>query len=175
LISPKFVLTGEIDLVKSLSLCCDYSVELSPAAHCLSPRSYGDVKFVKLGMSSRSQSDNATLTFGVAQIFQHPGYNKKTFNEDIGLLRLNATVPLNEYILPICMPTKLHNDGKALASGFGRTGYQQAGSEQLLKVTLEKFTHEECQQAFESAITVTNDTMLCYGHHTESKDSCSVS
>jgi hypothetical protein len=126
-------------------------------------------------MNARSQVDNATLTFGVVEIFQHPNYNRKTFNEDIGLLRLNATVPLNENILPICMPTKAHNDYKAVASGFGRTGYQQAGSERLLKVTLEKFTHAECQQAFAGAITVTNDTMLCYGHHTENKDACSVS
>ncbi|KAL7042207.1 hypothetical protein ACKWTF_001067 [Chironomus riparius] len=154
LISPKFVLT---------------------AAHCLYPRSYGAVKFVKLGMHSRAQNDDKVFIYGVQEIFQHPTYSTKTFNDDIGLLRLNATVTINELIFPICMPTMLHENYNAIASGFGRTGYGESSSEILLKVGLEKFEYEECQEAFGKSIRVRNDTMLCYGHHSENKDSCSVS
>ncbi|CAG9797991.1 unnamed protein product [Chironomus riparius] len=152
LISPKFVLT---------------------AAHCLYPRSYGAVKFVKLGMHSRAQNDDKVFIYGVQEIFQHPTYSTKTFNDDIGLLRLNATVTINELIFPICMPTMLHENYNAIASGFGRTGYGESSSEILLKVGLEKFEYEECQEAFGKSIRVRNDTMLCYGHHSENKDSCS--
>jgi V8-like Glu-specific endopeptidase len=124
------------------------------AAHCLYPRALGAVKFVKLGVNSRSQNDDRTLVYVVSEIFEHPNYNKKTFNEDLGLLKLNASVQFSEFVMPICLPSKSPDANKAVASGFGRTGYQQASSEDLLKVVLEKFTTEECQEAFGSAVTV---------------------
>jgi secreted trypsin-like serine protease len=144
------------------------------AAHCLYPRGYGAVKFAKLGLNNRLQNDTQVLLFNVAEIYQHPDYNRKTLSNDIGILRLDRDVPLSERILPICLPSKFHNAERAQASGFGRTGFQQAASENLLKVTLESFTRDECQQKFSNQITVTNDTMMCYGHHTDNKDSCSM-
>ena len=150
LVSPNFILT---------------------AAHCLYPRGYGAVKFVKLGMSSRGDNEN-TLTLNVAEIFQHPEYDAKKLNNDIGLLRLDKAVPLSERLLPICLPQKLHLPAKAIVSGFGKTGLGESTSKDLLKVTLEKFTQEECQKPFGASVKITNDSMICYGHHTEAKDSC---
>lgn len=158
--------------LRILGLCIYLSFS---AAHCLYPRSFGAVKFVKLGMNYRNEQSGKIYIFGVDKIFQHPNYSARNFIEDIGLLRLNGSVTFSEFILPICLPTKQHDSGRAVVSGFGRTGYGQSSSEKLLKVTLEKFTADECQQAFGKAINVDNGTMLCYGHHTENKDSCSVS
>lgn len=126
-------------------------------------------------MHSRNESNSNVFIYEVEKIFQHPNYNTKTFNEDIGLLRLNGSVVINEFITPICMPTKQHENYKAVSTGFGRTGLGQSSSHNLLKVTLERFTSDECQEAFGPKVKVDNNTMLCYGHHTERKDSCSVS
>jgi hypothetical protein len=112
------------------------------------------VKFVKLGVNSRSQNDDRTLVYDVSEIFEHPGYNKKTFNEDIGLLKLNASVSFSEFVMPICLPSNPPIANKAVVSGFGRTGYGESSSENLLKVTLEKFSSSECQEALGSAVTV---------------------
>lgn len=154
MISPQFVLT---------------------AAHCLYPRGYGAVKFVRLGYNRRDQNDSNTFTYNVKEIFKHPNYQKRKFNEDIGLIKIDGVVPLNERILPICLPQTSDAPEKAIASGFGKTGYRQDASDSLMKVTLEKFTHDECQTTFRNIVSVTNDTMLCYGHHTEEKDACNVS
>lgn len=151
LVSPQFVLT---------------------AAHCLYPRGYGAVKFVKLGAINRTQSDNSSFVLNVKEIFQHPSYDPKKLNNDLGLLKLDAPVPLSERILPICLPQKFTTPLKAVATGFGLTDQGASASKELLKVTLERFTQEECQQPFGKAVTITNDTMICYGHHTERKDSC---
>lgn len=88
------------------------------------------------------------------EIFQHPNYNRKTYDEDLSLLKLNATVSFSEFVTPICLPSKFHDANKAVVSGFGRTGFQQSSSENLLKVVLEKFTHAECQQTYGNVITV---------------------
>lgn len=151
LLSPQFVLT---------------------AAHCLYPRGYGAVKFIKLGINNRAQNDSNTLNFNVQEIFQHPDYDKKKMINDIGILKLEGSVTLNERVLPVCLPQKLYTPDRAVASGFGRTGYGESASVDMLKVTLERFTQDECQRSFAKAVVVTNDSMICYGHHTERKDTC---
>jgi hypothetical protein len=129
------------------------------------------VKFVKLGVISRSQDHSTTITFGITERIKHEGFNGRTMNQDIALLKLDATVQLSEFIMPICMPTREHRDDLAIVTGFGKTEYNQAVSEHLMKVSVEHFTHEECKETWPSA---TNDTMLCYGDHNEIKDSCGV-
>ncbi|KAG5666572.1 hypothetical protein PVAND_014590 [Polypedilum vanderplanki] len=149
LISPKFVLT---------------------AAHCIHSNYYGDVKLVKVGLNDRSQIEGV-LTFGVAKTFKYPEFNEILLNHDIALIKLNSTVRFNEFILPICLPTRDYDENKAIVSGFGSIGNYNGVSEKLMKVTLEKFSYEDCQNSFERLID--KNTMLCYGHHTEEKDSCS--
>lgn len=148
LISPQFVLT---------------------AAHCLYPRGYGAVKFVKLDYINRGQ--NAT-TLNVIEIFEHPQYDKRKMNNDIGLLKLESPVKFSDRIIPICLASKPNLPPKAVASGFGKTGGNEQSSLDLLKVTLEKFAQDDCQKPFGKAVSITNDTMICYGHHTEKKDTC---
>lgn len=151
LVSPQFVLT---------------------AAHCLYPPGFGAVRFVKLGVNSRAQNDSNSHLKNVKEIFQHAKYESKKVDNDIGLVKLDSLVPLSERILPICLPQKQYTPEKAVASGFGKTGATESASTEMLKVTLERFTRDECQKPFGKAITITNDSMLCYGHHTEQKDSC---
>jgi secreted trypsin-like serine protease len=141
------------------------------AAHCLRVNELGPVKFVKLGINSRTQKDNYTQRITVAEIIQHPSYDGK-YN-DIGLLRLKRPATLNEHVIPICMPQVLHEPHKGIVTGFGITGYMQNESTKLLKVTLERFPYDECQRIY-NGTKIEKDSMLCFGHHTEKKDSCNV-
>lgn len=154
LVAPKFVLT---------------------AAHCIRPRDYGEVQFVKLGYNRRDQEDDSTLTVNVKRVFEHPQYDAKARNADIGLIEMEDAVALSERILPICLPQKAVEPEWAVASGFGKTGFRRASSSSLLKASLQRFTQAECQAAIGRLATVTNDTMICYGHRTESRDTCNVS
>ena len=144
------------------------------AAHCLEPPALGRVKYVRLGVIHRDEQSDHRQDFDVKEIFKHPNYNR-SFNEDIGLLKLDGKVIINERTIPICLPQKNILPEKAIATGFGRTGYRNSASDSLLKVTLEKFTQDVCQTTFGNKVKITNDTMLCYGHHTEAKDACNVS
>lgn len=145
------------------------------AAHCLSPRGFGSVKFVRIGMTSRSQDDGKVLNFGVDQIYKHPNYIQNKLNEDIGLIKLDRSVNFNERVRPICLPQTASMPPKAIATGFGRTGFRLSPSDRLLKVVLESFTQEECQTTYGRKVNITEDTMMCYGHHTDKKDACNVS
>ncbi|XP_070509423.1 venom protease-like [Chironomus tepperi] len=150
LISPNFILT---------------------AAHCLGSIDTGPVRYVKLGIINRLESN--VKIYNVIETFKHEGYDPQKNKNDIALLKLNEIVTFNEYIYPICLPTQQYEESSAIATGFGRTAGENAASENLLKVTLEHFSFSKCQQLLNlKAETVFKDIMICYGHLTQKKDTC---
>jgi secreted trypsin-like serine protease len=151
LVSPNFVLT---------------------AAHCLYT-GMGSPTFVRLGSNSLSTDESHTVQIAVSEIFQHPSYNSSDYQNDIGLLKLQSEVKFSNRILPGCLPTQLYSTETAIASGFGLTGFKEDISINLLKVTLDRFTIQECADVYRNSINGT--TMLCFGHRTERKDTCNVS
>ena len=86
------------------------------AAHCTQGVSPSNL-FVRLGDTSLDEEfESTSFTFGVINIFQHPGFNytledlesglAATNENDIAVLVLNDTVSLTEYpnIKPACLP-----------------------------------------------------------------------
>ena len=70
------------------------------------------------------------------------------------------------------MPARPYYDAKAIVTGFRDTGTGNL-SQKLMKVIVDKFNHQACIDQF--AEKYNESTMLCYGHHTERKDTCIVS
>jgi hypothetical protein len=125
-------------------------------------------------MLQRLQNNEHTATYGVAEIFQHPEYKPRTFNNDIALLRINGMISFSNKIYPVCLPTKQHVDPEVTVTGFGKTGLDHTQSDNLLKVGLESFSFDDCQRLYREH-QLNESTMVCYGHHTQRKDACKVS
>lgn len=142
------------------------------AAHCLYNSEYGNVKYVKLGVNDRLYNGSKVVITTVNHMFEHPKGDLSSSHNDIALLKLQESVKIDEFILPICLPTRPFYDTKAIVTGFGETGKGKL-SNKLMKVVLERFDHTNCKGIFER--NYNEDTMLCYGHHTQRKDSCAVS
>ncbi|XP_070509417.1 venom protease-like [Chironomus tepperi] len=141
------------------------------AAHCNLDASLKDIKFVKLGMIDRLQNDQDVTIYNVKEVTVHPQYDRITYKNDIALVKLETNVNFSEFLYPICLPTRQHDEPKALATGLGRTGKEHQLSEKLLKVVLEKFSHRECQEKIRS-MDLDKSAVLCYGDHSESRDVC---
>ena len=125
-------------------------------------------------MLSRTQSNDTVKIYNIQEKFKHESYNPITNNNDIALLKLTENVKFNEYIYPICLPSKQY-ESDAIVTGFGRTGGVHAPSESLLKVGLQHFSFSDCQLRFNViSERVFRDTMICYGHKTDKKDACNV-
>lgn len=124
-------------------------------------------------MLKLSQNDSLTVIHNVAEIIQHPEYSKRTINNDIALLRLDDNIKFSDRVYPICLPSKQHVDPDVIVTGFGKTGRNNAHSDNLLKVGLQKFTFAECQGLYRTR-KLNESTMICYGHRTERKDACEV-
>lgn len=124
-------------------------------------------------MIKQSQTDEEVLIIGVDMKISHPKFNRQAAENDIGLLKLKDSIDFTKYIYPICLPTKQPNNSKAVATGFGKTEFDEL-SDHLLKVNLDFFSHNESLSVFQNQVKINSSIMLCYGHRTEMKDTCRV-
>lgn len=119
----------------------------------------------------------------IAKIIPHPLYTNKKYH-DIALLRMEEKFDLNTWIRPACLHTEkplLYEN--AVASGWGKIAFAGDDSKKLLKVKLEIFPVEKCNQTYRREMNQPNsplkegildDLMICAGSSTEIKDTCQV-
>ncbi|PRD32795.1 UNVERIFIED_CONTAM: Coagulation factor X [Trichonephila clavipes] len=93
---------------------------IATAAHCFI--NYKGLKWdrivIKIGKYDREyDSEDEEFTTGIADpssIVVHPAYDKKTFDNDLALVRLREHVRFTDYILPVCLGDR--NLGETLLS-----------------------------------------------------------
>lgn len=143
------------------------------AAHCINhakrPQDYGDFK-ITLGEHRRSTWEGYEQEFEVANIIEHPEYNKPTIvNNDIALIQLSRPAILNQRVSLVCLPDQgfIIPDGKqCYATGWGLTvpGDWSSQADALKQAMLPKVSQSECLEDNKDAgIPVTNE-MFCTGH-----------
>lgn len=142
----------------------------------------GPVKYVKLGLTN--VDDPSSQQVEVDQIIRHPLYGTEKYH-DIGLLKLVSSLEINPYVRPACLYTaKEIPHQSAIASGWGAVNNSEDFSKDLLKVPLEFFGVDKCNDTYRGFIKIpgsplkqgiVDDTMICAGSRTDYKDTCEVS
>lgn len=97
------------------------------AAHCLRGNA-GRPSVVRLGESNlATRNDGANPgDYRVSEIFTHPNYSIGGHYYDIALIKLNERVEFSTNIRPSCLwQTHGINSSKAIATGWGSTGYSK--------------------------------------------------
>ena len=151
------------------------------AAHCiLSGRKNPDV--VRLGEQNLQREDDGAQpqTYQISKWLRHPEYKGRRNNRwhDIGLLRLAQRVTISDFVRPACLSqTATGNQMSAVATGWGLTNSQsvQSQSNDLLKVTLNFVSNQQCNVAFKQSnndFKGLSDGQICAGSDTEEKDTC---
>ncbi|XP_008548214.1 serine protease snake, partial [Microplitis demolitor] len=159
LISDKFVLT---------------------AAHCIDSRDKGPATKVRVGLINSKDPGPSMQERNVIERITHPDYKLPLRYNDIALIKLENPVDLNAEVRPACLETEeILKDKKFIASGFGKTAYEaETGSDDLMKVTLDKIETDECKEKFKSEVGSKQmpdglkDTMICAGVMEGGKDTC---
>lgn len=78
-----------------------------------------------LGLQSQQGTNPNLERRSVAEIIGHPDYNSGTFDNDIALLRLSASVPFTSYIQPVCLAapeSTFHTGVDTWITGWGTIG-----------------------------------------------------
>ncbi|KAF9797962.1 hypothetical protein SFRURICE_019305 [Spodoptera frugiperda] len=122
------------------------------AAHCLSSRALGPVKYIALGLLKRSDPRDTWQIYNVQASIPHPEYQPPSKYHDIALLVTDKWVPFSPEVLPACLT---------------------AG-----RVTLTAYTEEECMGFFPPHRQLQNgydhSTQMCYGAKDQINDTCEI-
>lgn len=91
------------------------------AAHCVAGSSTSDLS-VKLGDYDRKDKDTNSVNRKVSKIYEHPGYDYYTNENDLAILKLDKDAPMTRCIGLVCLPEddeKLRAGTKCWATGWG--------------------------------------------------------
>ena len=85
------------------------------------------------------------------QVINHPGYSKRTHDDDIALVELQSEVSFNDYMKPVCLPKgKIHFEPRKMCTvtGFGtiREGGPQATK--LMKADVPLIDMRDCKRKY---------------------------
>ncbi|XP_043823162.1 trypsin-like [Dromiciops gliroides] len=137
------------------------------AAHCYSLQGFQ----VRLGESDIRAFEGSEQFISVAKVILHPGFNKKTVDNDIMLIKLKTPAILNRRVAPISLPHSCASTGtRCLVSGWGNTanyGVTYPNRLQCLRAPI--LSDDECQASYPRKIT---ENMVCAGFLEGGKDSC---
>jgi secreted trypsin-like serine protease len=149
------------------------------AAHC-SSTSEGPAKFAKVGNVVRNQENSNTWTYTILKRVPHPNYSSRQAEDDIALFKLNEIVKLNRFVIPLCLPqTDALSTKKAIATGWGRSGFGEDATEALMKVTIDYFNQSRCNDIYEDDEKLEGkginwSKMVCAGSTNKTGDTCNV-
>nr|AID60321.1 snake-8 [Nilaparvata lugens]AID60325.1 snake-12 [Nilaparvata lugens] len=148
------------------------------AAHCTDGFNSGLARWAKLGDldTSTDEDDARPEIFEIVARFNHPQYKPDQNYHDIALYRLDREVTFNDYIGPICLQTEDPvQDTRAQVAGWGRIGFVERTSSQLLKADMDILNVSECSRTASTNQLprgMDADSMICAGVASGGKDSC---
>ncbi|XP_055597074.1 serine protease grass-like [Uranotaenia lowii] len=156
------------------------------AAHCLRTRSTLQLQVVRLGEHDKSSEidcniyknkkgeiierdcANKTEDYGIESIVVHESYQKPKYSNDIGLIRLDRDVEMQDHIHPICLPVtpalRSAQFERYVVTGWGTTE-KQTGSDVLLSAIVPRVSNAECQErmAQNNLKVQLSDKQMCAG------------
>ncbi|XP_048196328.1 anionic trypsin-2-like [Perognathus longimembris pacificus] len=136
------------------------------AAHCYRPFIQ-----VRLGEHNIKVIEGNEQFIDAAKVIPHPGFNRKTADNDIMLIKLSSPASLNSQVATVTLPTSCAPAGtECIISGWGnilRLGVYKPLLLQCLHAPL--LSEAVCEAAYPGKIT---GNMVCAGFLEGGKDSC---
>ncbi|KAM3955015.1 serine protease snk-like [Aphomia sociella] len=148
------------------------------AGHCISGKDIGQVKYVALGILSRSDLKKDAKIYNVKRIISHPEYKSPHKYNDIALLETDRDINFLYGIQPACLDVDaVDADGQeATATGWGALGYLTETADVLQNTKLYRFSDDECSNKYKANRLMRDginySTQVCYGHRAIPTDTC---
>uniref|UniRef100_A0A3Q3FIH2 Coagulation factor VIIi n=1 Tax=Kryptolebias marmoratus TaxID=37003 RepID=A0A3Q3FIH2_KRYMA len=152
------------------------------AAHCLHGNNIQNLTVVA-GDHNIDVEENTEQRIAVSMATSHENYNPLSGDSDVALLRLNCSVTLNRYAVPVCLPTRdfaeqellpvryhtLSGWGKRTSGGNKDVSPGTPGSPVLRRISVPIIQNSLCSQKARFNFT---SNMLCAGYLEGRQESC---
>ncbi|XP_069713627.1 ovochymase-2 isoform X2 [Phaenicophaeus curvirostris] len=146
------------------------------AAHCLNSKElYRDLWTVVAGLHDLTEKEYRQKR-SVKQYIIHPSFNKTTMNSDIALLQLAEPLEFNDYVRPVCLPTKeevVQPSSVCVVTGWGVQEEDREKGKKLHQLEVPILMLDACQSYYINLPSKVTHRMICAGFPLEEgKDSC---
>ncbi|XP_039608639.1 granzyme A-like [Polypterus senegalus] len=130
---------------------------------------------VTLGTHSRTEKEPTRQEFQVKTAVPHPNFTYYTYENDIMLLKLNASATLNKYVSLLPLP-KHGEDVKAgthcSVAGWGATDFGKDREDKMRETNVTVIDRNVCNRpSYYGKIKITKH-MLCAGDPNGEEDTC---
>ncbi|XP_033114707.1 anionic trypsin-2-like isoform X2 [Anneissia japonica] len=150
------------------------------AAHCLGPIHGPEDVSITIGDYDVRYKDPDEEILNVSRIITHPEFEKKTFNNDIALIRLSSKIRrFTNYVRPVCLPSVCLGTGLKTPHALMRfhgwglirnTGPTPVYMKELTLPFLEFTACEKSAEPFPAAQIT--ESMICLDHDDDGLGSC---
>lgn len=127
------------------------------ASHCIPDEKKPELARFGSNWANATKDDIGVQLTKIKKTFKHPDYTPKSHLNDIALLELETPVKFTKSVSPICLYTKIDDDGglKVMTEGWGRTDPESFDSLSLnlQKVQLQTVKTSECSAAFAKVVS----------------------
>lgn len=135
------------------------------AAHCFIKMPMISSWLVRAGDPNLFSEDGSEQIVKIREIFFHPKFNSKTWDNDVVLLRLKDKLTFNSKVRSICLPmenTVLSENQECSISGWGTSKYLGKPREKLFQVFPKLVDYNRCNgpAMYKGRIT---SNMICAG------------
>ncbi|XP_062141278.1 serine protease snake [Drosophila sulfurigaster albostrigata] len=115
------------------------------AAHCIN---FGGQLPATVRLGGENLTEGMGENHAIRRVFTHPDYTDTGAYNDIALLELDATQPSSRTIVCLWQSPELPMD-ELTAIGYGQIQFAGLSSKQLLKVSLQHVTQQQCQPHYQ--------------------------
>ncbi|XP_045492083.1 trypsin-like [Colias croceus] len=137
------------------------------AAHCLAGM---QEVFVRAGSTN---SDEGGTMYSTTSFSQHPRYNARTSDYDVGVVTLRQRIPLDgtnmKAVTLVSRGASVPAGDNVTVSGWGATSENGPTSKNLMAVQVPVVSNADCKTTYGKSIT---SRMFCAGVPEGGKDSC---
>ena len=137
------------------------------AAHCVRGERPKNL-IVVAGDHSLSRKNEGEQVRRVVKIVKHHDYNRRSFDNDIALVKVNRPFVFNRKVRPIAVGD-LADANKLRVAGWGDVVEGGTSSDVLLFVNVPLQSESQCSAAYPGRIT---NNMVCAGPRRGGKDAC---
>jgi len=143
------------------------------AAHCVKGINHGKIRLILGDHDRRHNEAHQELRF-IEKVFINPHFVKKTFNNDIALIKMKSKVDFTDYIRPVCLPSKdrSYNNHSTIVVGWGKLSEGGLPANVLQEVLVPIISQKQCRHKTSYRQDEITENMFCAGFDQGKIDAC---
>merc|ERR1712061_130635 len=143
------------------------------AAHCVKGINPRNIKLV-IGDHDRTETEPFQEIRTIERVFIRPDFVKRTFNNDIALIKLNRKLQFSDHIRPVCLPKldRSYNGQNTTVVGWGKLSEGGDPADVLMEVTVPVITQKKCRRHTRYRSSEITENMMCAGYDDGVLDAC---